>query len=196
MVVSDCFSKQALRERVRSDGRFLVNSSDFIKESSRSICEKIKIAISTSKIRIRTIGAFISLFDEPKLQFLTKENSEFNWVYPRVKNDQMEFIKPTTDHFKKSNLGIDEPESGQVINRSEIDLLLVPGQVFNNKGSRIGRGKGFYDRYLSQFSNLKWGVCFDYQLLDLEWHLDPWDQKVQTVVTESRFMKVKESTWK
>lgn len=46
------------------------------------------------------------------------------------------------------------------------DVLIVPGIAFTKKGERLGRGKGFYDRYLSGYKGLKVGVCFKEQLRD------------------------------
>ncbi len=45
--------------------------------------------------------------------------------------------------------GISEPRTGREITPEEIDLMLVPGVAFDESGRRLGRGRGFYDRYLS-----------------------------------------------
>ncbi len=59
---------------------------------------------------------------------------------------------------------IAEPEEAQMH-----ILILVPGRAFTKDGRRLGRGKGFYDLYLSRlpliFDIKKSGVCFSQQLL-------------------------------
>ena len=46
-------------------------------------------------------------------------------------------------------------------------LIIVPGMAFDSKGHRLGRGKGYYDRFLSRVPNIyKIGVCFPFQLVD------------------------------
>jgi 5-formyltetrahydrofolate cyclo-ligase len=52
--------------------------------------------------------------------------------------------------FKKNRYGIAEPVTGEVLHPEDIDMVFVPLLVFDEKGYRIGYGKGFYDRFLSQ----------------------------------------------
>ena len=49
-----------------------------------------------------------------------------------------------------SEYGIPEPEDGIEVPVTSIDVVFVPLLVFDQKGNRIGYGKGFYDRFLQQ----------------------------------------------
>ena len=62
--------------------------------------------------------------------------------------------------------GIREPAPTCIsIPLDDLDLVLVPGVAFDLAGHRLGRGKGFYDRLLQDFSGQKIGIAFDEQIV-------------------------------
>ncbi len=65
-------------------------------------------------------------------------------------------------------------------------ICLIPGLAFSKKGERLGRGKGYYDRYLENFSGLKIGVAYKEQLEE-EVPSDDHDQLLDGVVTDEGF---------
>ncbi|MDP3975927.1 MAG: 5-formyltetrahydrofolate cyclo-ligase [bacterium] len=78
--------------------------------------------------------------------------------------------------------GILQPIEGADIALDEIDLVLVPGLAFCQDGRRLGRGVGFYDRFLSQFKGSSIGLCFQEQLVsELPW--EEHDRKVDFVIS-------------
>lgn len=70
------------------------------------------------------------------------------------------------DSLKKGAFGIMEPTGNTFYDYHEIDLAIIPGVAFDSEGHRLGRGKGYYDRFLPLLSPHchKMGVCFSYQL--------------------------------
>ncbi len=75
-----------------------------------------------------------------------------------------------------------------------IDLLLVPGVAFDQKGNRLGYGGGYYDRF---FSLLKPDTPLVAMVFDLQIQpqvpVDEWDRRVDCVITDERVIKPKES---
>jgi 5-formyltetrahydrofolate cyclo-ligase len=69
------------------------------------------------------------------------------------------------------------------------DCLLIPGLAFSQKGVRLGRGAGYFDRYLENYHGARVGICFTEQLIDVI-PQDPHDQHMNFVVTDDNFFKV------
>lgn len=85
--------------------------------------------------------------------------------------------------FKPGAYNIPEPDTEPWTEK--VGLALVPGVVFGRDGYRIGYGKGYYDRYLSQGQARKAiGVSYDFQLLDTVPHT-PLDIRLSGIVCES-----------
>lgn len=62
--------------------------------------------------------------------------------------------------------GILEPVDSVKVNPDAIDLLIVPGLIFNEDGYRIGFGGGYYDRFLVQFNGETQSFLFKEQRYD------------------------------
>ena len=66
----------------------------------------------------------------------------------------------------------------------QIDLVLVPGLAFDRSGGRLGRGGGYYDRWLAGFSGITAALCRDGLLMEAIPRL-PHDLGVDLVITET-----------
>jgi 5-formyltetrahydrofolate cyclo-ligase len=92
-----------------------------------------------------------------------------------------------TNSFDVNMFGIKEP---RINNKSEdyIDLMIIPGIVFDIYGSRIGYGYGYYDKYLTsnEFSKSV-GLAYDFQLIKKPIPTLPHDRKIDILITESGF---------
>lgn len=83
----------------------------------------------------------------------------------------------------------------QIIDIASIDCFFVPLVAFDSRGYRIGLGKGYYDTTLAFFNELEseykppfMGVAYDFQQTMEIIPADPWDIKLDSVVTETRFV--------
>lgn len=68
-------------------------------------------------------------------------------------------------------------------------VCLVPGLSFDKNGFRLGFGKGYYDRFLSDFSGITVGLCYDDFLCE-KLPTDEFDKNVSVLVTEKEIYKL------
>lgn len=107
-----------------------------------------------------------------------------------VSKSKMEFYKINTleDINCIGSLGIKEPYKNerQIINKSDIDVMIIPGICFDKSKNRIGFGNGYYDRYLEDADNImKIGICFNEQTLtDGDINFNEHDIKMDMVITD------------
>lgn len=87
--------------------------------------------------------------------------------------------------LEKVNFPFFEPKVGQTKKAypHTIDLLIVPGLVFDYEGYRIGYGGGYFDRYLQHFSNAAVSLALACQVIP-QIERESFDQKVNKLITE------------
>jgi 5-formyltetrahydrofolate cyclo-ligase len=93
------------------------------------------------------------------------KNPAVKFLYPRAdfKKLEIEAIEVNADTaFQKNENNIHEPMDGMVTAAGIIDMVFVPLLIFDIRGYRIGYGKGFYDKYLSECRPdcIKVGFCY------------------------------------
>ncbi|MEI9894979.1 MAG: 5-formyltetrahydrofolate cyclo-ligase [Chthoniobacter sp.] len=137
----------------------------------------------------RWIALFSPLPSEPDVEMLW-ETASGRFCYPRVARGEMEFVEvekladlaasPWHPHIREHRLA-----EAPIVSPAEIGAILVPGLAFTRQGERLGRGGGFYDRYLALLpgTTRKIGVCFALQLVEAL-PTEPHDQPMDAIVTE------------
>ena len=153
-------------------------------ELSLPIIARIKPLLSGTK----TIVAYYSLADEVDTHCLIEELiAEGKTVYlPRVVDQENMVLSRYTgvESLREGAFGIMEPVGDPMPDDEIVDVVLVPGMAFDAEGHRLGRGKGYYDRFLSKLNNPHLqliGVCFDFQKVDIV-PTEPCDVSVDIVV--------------
>lgn len=129
------------------------------------------------------IALYSSLPDEPRTSILLEKlSTRHTLLLPRVCGGNMEFYRYDGE-LQRGAFGILEPTGEEPFPVEEIDVMVVPGVAFTADGYRLGRGKGYYDKYLSRdgFRAFRIGVCFSCQLTDTL-PVEPHDIKMDIVV--------------
>jgi 5-formyltetrahydrofolate cyclo-ligase len=160
---------------------------------SRAICAAIR-KLSVFR-RARRIGVFVAFDGEPDLSALMETASRNGqWVYaPVISGSQMRFTRVGPESMRANLFGILEPALGTEIDPRRLDLVLTPLVAFDDRGTRLGVGRGYYDRCFGFLRHRQaWqrpkllGVAYELQRApSLE--RQPWDIPLWGVVTEAGF---------
>lgn len=90
------------------------------------------------------------------------------------------------EHFETDRYGIAEPilAYARIVTPEQIDLVLVPGVVFDERGSRLGWGAGYYDRYLPLCRRaFLMALAYEEQIIP-EVRSDSWDKRMHAIATD------------
>lgn len=87
--------------------------------------------------------------------------------------------------------GINEPipKMTKQIHNHDIDLLIVPGVIFDKHGYRIGYGGGYYDRMLADYKGITLSLCSERQIVE-QIPREEYDLPVEQIITEKRMLNV------
>lgn len=97
--------------------------------------------------------------------YLAFKNPYLKLVVPKVDitdGSMKQYLLNEHTELILNQFGIPEPKAGEEVSITEIDLVLTPLLLFDERGYRIGYGKGYYDKFFSRCSDavIKIGLCF------------------------------------
>ena len=123
---------------------------------------------------------------DTSLLFALSEKAGKKICAPRVLDEAtMEAAYVDEGGLQRGNFGIWEP-TGKVA--KNIDLVIVPGVVFDKQGHRIGYGKGYYDRFLRDRKVATLGLAYACQVVP-EIPAEPHDVKLDMIITEDGILR-------
>lgn len=176
--------KEKRRKLIRERAKTLPLS--YFKESGRKMAHHF--LLSKYYKESSSIFAYASLKREPDTFYLIEEilKDEKILALPRcLEEGQMEAVEiKSMEDLEKGSFGILEPKSScKVLDKKELDLIYVPCLSADLRGNRLGKGGGFYDRFLSDFPGIAILSC-PKELLSSEIPTDTFDQKFDLILTE------------
>ena len=128
--------------------------------------------------------------------FQKKYQHKCCFVFPKIKEELMSFVAADLykeEDWEKSTWGGRQPSGDKNVPLSKINIFFVPALAFDRRGRRLGRGKGFYDRILSQTTGIKIGLAGVHQVSNEDLPEQKQDVRVDAVVTEHfAFFPIKE----
>ncbi|GAB4431737.1 MAG: 5-formyltetrahydrofolate cyclo-ligase [bacterium] len=181
--------KEVLQKRDSLSKEEWNRKSDQIQKKLQSLEE-----VSSAK----NIFIFINFRSEvdtrPIIEFLLSKNKNVIVPYTDIENKRLRlFYLNNFSELKSGSFGILEPDPkiAKEAALEDVDLVIMPGSVFDLKGGRIGYGGGFYDRLLPSLRpDVKTiAIAFELQIVD-EVPMGYYDRRVNLIVTEDRIIRL------
>jgi 5-formyltetrahydrofolate cyclo-ligase len=174
--------RNAIKERFTR-----MTPTDFAAES-RTLCKQILKALPPEP---GTACAYFPITHEADIRMAMEEMLKRGWklYLPCVEDNRLTFKRvERIDTLAKGPLNIPEPaKDAGIVDLKTIDLVLLPGRVFDRQGGRLGRGNGGYDKWLLKLKQENdhvavWGVALEMQLAH-EVPMEAHDVRIDALIT-------------
>ena len=144
-------------------------------------------------LRARRMAVYLSADGELGLEsFIAEVQSGLTLTFaPVIKGDQLRFAPLQHDtSLRTGRFGIPEPATRVYIDPRRLDVVLTPLVAFDDRGTRIGRGAGYYDRHFKFLATRsRWvkpkliGIGYEFQRVR-KLERQAWDIPLWAAVTE------------
>jgi 5-formyltetrahydrofolate cyclo-ligase len=189
---------QSKKKHIRSEIKKRIRSMDDRDTRIASVVIAGKLLTLPEVQKVDTVFCYISIHGEVQTRSLIESllNGGKKVCVPRCeKNGVMDacYISSLDDLIPQPPFGIPEPDmNAEVVDPAKIDFVIVPGLAFDRSGNRLGKGAGYYDRYLKMCRGVKCGVCFDEMLIDSV-PTDIYDMPMDIIVTEKSILRIEKT---
>lgn len=133
---------------------------EFIKNTSKLIINEL---INDNNFKnSNNIGIYYPIKNEIDLLELITLYPNKNFYFPFITNNNEMYFK-LVKSLENLNFSKKIPEPfihNETINKNDLELIIVPALAYDKNNHRIGYGKGYYDRYLKDYLNIKIGVTY------------------------------------
>ncbi|MCU5703092.1 5-formyltetrahydrofolate cyclo-ligase [Bacillus wiedmannii] len=183
-------------EKVRLRKQIIEHMNSLSEERYTTLSEQIAFSLYAQKewAEAKTVGITLSMenevntyaiiekaWEEGKKVVVPKCNKETRTMsFRQISNfDQLEIVY--------MNLREPIPARTEEVNADDIDLQIVPGVAYTERGERIGYGGGYYDRFLLHYKGKTLSLAYSFQIVE---HIpvEPFDKNVEKIITEKGTM--------
>jgi len=170
------------------------NSMSHFEISMKSKLIQQKLIESPVFNQSKSIGLYLAIGSEVQTREIINYALDLGKtvLLPRIMSNDLRFYVVDQKDFEENSFdvnrfGIKEPKIDKPADFI-IDLLIIPGIVFDTYGFRIGYGYGYYDKYLTINKYSKSiGLAYDFQFIKKPIPILPHDRKIDVLITESGF---------
>jgi 5-formyltetrahydrofolate cyclo-ligase len=161
---------------------------------SKAICVRLSELLEKEDLIDKDILLYMPMFDEPDIinQCFADSLKDYRCFFPKTcKDGNLRFYRISDlSEMEAGVLNITEPVGNTEEYKGGKAIAVVPGIVFDINGNRIGHGKGYYDKFLSVYSDIKKiGVAFDENLI-YNIPSEDHDVPMDIVVTDKRIINL------
>ena len=181
-----------MKHKIRKKIRNRIKSYSELEKSGKSDIIQQRLFKEEDFKKAKVVMFYVSLKDEVSTFFMIDEaiKTGKRICVPVILKEEKRLIageiKNRKEDLESQHFGIHQPIEGRVkeVPLKDIDLVIVPGIAFDRNNVRLGRGHGYYDRFLSGLSkNTETiGLAFDFQVVE-KLPKDSHDIPVSKVIT-------------
>jgi 5-formyltetrahydrofolate cyclo-ligase len=181
-----------MKHKIRREIRLKFKAYSPLEKMGKSAIIRAKLFNEEDFKRARVVMFYVSLHDEVDTLVMIDEalKTGKRIAVPVILKEEKRLIAGEIhnrlEDLESQHFGIYQPRQDRVreIPLDDIDLIVVPGVAFDKKNIRLGRGHGYYDRFLSGLPKRTKtiGLAFDFQVLE-DLPQDPHDVPVSKIIT-------------
>ena len=158
-----------MKDGIRKE--YILKRKHIINKEEKSLIIQHKVLEMDVFQSAKVVALYKSMKDEVDTSLLIDTCLKMGKIVclPKVDGNHLCFYQIGSDEkYVKSIFQVEEPlgEDKYLLDSKDIDVIVVPGVVFDNLGHRMGFGRGYYDRYLEGNTMYKIGVCFREQIVN------------------------------
>lgn len=180
-----------IRSQLRRYRKSLSQRSRMI--ASRKVANQLRKQVFFK--RSKKVGVYIDAFGEVPTHDIAKLCYKHNKAlyFPQIRNfdQKLTWVKTSYSQWKNKRfshhiLGMKEPRQNRGFAVNQLDILIIPLLAFDDRGSRLGMGGGYYDRTLHKKNMVyRIGLAYEFQRQSpLE--RQPWDQPLHSALTDCK----------